>query len=73
MKSHNNYTNTIALAGSGVAVLLTVMIAVGGAVGWVRNVIAVAHSDFHAIDGELVIRAIGIPMVPVGAVMGWVP
>ena len=46
---------------------------IAGTTGWVRNIIAVAHSDFTSISGELVIRVIGIPAAPVGAVMGWVP
>jgi len=45
----------------------------GGSIGWVRNIIAVAHSDFSSIDGMTVIRVIGIPAVPVGAIAGWIP
>jgi hypothetical protein len=45
----------------------------GGSIGWVRNIIAVAHSDFSSIDGMTVVRVIGIPAAPVGAVVGWIP
>jgi hypothetical protein len=44
-----------------------------GFTGWVRNVIVVTQSDFTNINGELVVRVIGIPAAPVGSVMGWVP
>ena len=46
---------------------------IAGTTGWVRNLIAVAQSDFTSTSGELVIRVIGIPAALVGAVMGWVP
>jgi hypothetical protein len=49
------------------------LLVIAGTTGWVRNIIAVAHSDFTSINGELIIRVIGIPTVFVGAVMGWVP
>lgn len=49
------------------------VIVLGGSFGWVKNIIAVAHSDFSNINGELIVRVVGVPMVPIGAVMGWVP
>jgi hypothetical protein len=49
------------------------LVVIAGTTGWVRNIIAVAQSDFTSINGELVIRVIGIRAAPVGAVMGWVP
>lgn len=73
MGKYNNSDDTAALIGAGLAALLVVTIAAGSAVGWVRNVIAVTHSDFNHVDGELVVRVVGIPMAPVGAVMGWIP
>ena len=44
----------------------------GGGVGWARNIIAVTQSDFASINGEIVVRVIGIAVVPLGAVIGWV-
>jgi hypothetical protein len=73
MGNYNNSDDTAALLGAGLALFLAVTIAAGSAVGWVRNVIVVTRSDFHNIDGELVVRVVGIPMAPVGAVMGWIP
>jgi hypothetical protein len=49
------------------------LIVVVGGYGWVRNIIDVVHSDFSHVDGGLVVRVIGIPFVPVGAVAGWIP
>jgi hypothetical protein len=49
------------------------LLVITGTTGWVRNIIAVAQSDFTSIKGKLVIRVVGIPAAPVGAVMGWVP
>ncbi len=58
---------------SDLAVLGYCLFFLGGFIGWVRNIIAVAHSDFSSIDGMTVIRVIGIPAAPVGAVVGWIP
>jgi len=73
MGNYNNSDDTAVLLGAGLALFLAVAITTGSVVGWVRNVIAVAHSDFNHVDGELVVRVVGIPMAPVGAVMGWIP
>ena len=73
MFNSNNSDDTAALIGAGLAAILVVTLTAGGAVGWVRNIIAVTHSDFNNIDGELVVRVVGIPMAPIGAVMGWIP
>jgi hypothetical protein len=66
---NNNLKDAVA----GLSVLLSFALFAGGTVGWVRNIIAVTQSDFSNINGELVVRVVGTPMAPVGAVMGWVP
>jgi hypothetical protein len=53
------------------ALLLYGSIVIGGGIGWVRNLVALYHSDFGSVSGELIVRAIGVPVVPVGAVVGW--
>jgi hypothetical protein len=73
MGNYNNSDDNAALLGAGLAIFLAVAITTGSAVGWVRNVIVVTRSDFNHVDGELVVRVVGIPMAPVGAVMGWIP
>jgi len=58
---------------SGLTILVYCLLLLGASIGWVRNVIVVANSDFSSIDGMTVIRVIGIPAAPVGAVAGWIP
>jgi len=58
---------------SGLVIFGYCLLVFGGSIGWVRNIIAVAHSDFSSIDGMTVIRVIGMPLAPVGAVFGWIP
>jgi hypothetical protein len=58
---------------SGLIIPVYLVLAIGGSVGWVRNVIAVVYSDFSHIDGMTVVRVMGIPAAPVGAVVGWIP
>ena len=55
------------------AIGLGLTISIGGIVGWGVNVYKIIHSDFQHIDGELVIRVIGVPAAPIGAIMGYVP
>jgi len=55
------------------AIGLGTTILIGGIVGWGMNVYKVIHGDFQHIDGELVVRVIGVPAAPLGAIMGYVP
>lgn len=41
-----------------------------GAIGWICNIIEIAHSDF--VSGMVILRVIGIFFFPLGAVLGWV-
>ena len=41
-----------------------------GVVGWVMNIIAIIHSDF-VWTSLLIIRVIGVFIVPIGAVLGY--
>ena len=42
-------------------------------VGWVWNIVRLVGMDFDHITGVLVVRAIGIFVPPLGAVMGYIP
>lgn len=53
-------------------IVVWLLIAAAGFVGWVLNIVDLAHMDFAHITGMLVIRAIGIVVAPLGAVMGYV-
>lgn len=48
---------------------LTVIVGVG--YGWIENVIKLFNSDFAHLTGALVLRCIGVLVVPLGAVMGF--
>jgi hypothetical protein len=51
---------------------LQALVVAAGAYGWVTNVDKVLfHSSFDPPGGVVVIRAIGIPVVPLGIVMGY--
>jgi len=47
------------------------LVAVLGFGGWVANIVKLVGMDFAAITGMLIVRAIGIIVAPLGAVMGY--
>lgn len=51
--------------------LTIILLVLVGGWGWVWNVIKITESNFDVITGVLVIRVIGVFMVPLGAVMGF--
>lgn len=51
----------------GIAVAIAILI--GAFVGWVNNIIDLFHAT--AFSGMVVLRAIGIFMAPLGAVLGY--
>lgn len=53
------------LFGIGSVVVLVVL----AVIGWVLNILALASAG--AVDGEVILRAIGIFVFPIGVVMGW--
>lgn len=52
-----------------VGFFLMVLVGLGG---WIANIVKLIGMDFGAITGMLVVRAIGIPLAPLGAVMGFI-
>jgi hypothetical protein len=54
-----------------IPLLLYGTIVIGGGIGWIRNIVTLVHHDSGVVDGEVIVRAIGIPVAPVGAVVGW--
>jgi hypothetical protein len=52
-----------------VLVLLTVL----GAGGWIANIVKLVGMNFDPITGMLIVRAAGIFIAPLGAVMGFIP
>lgn len=61
----------IKLVGTGgLLIFLTLVITM--AIGWSANIVKLARSDFHdGVSGMEVVRVIGIPVVPVGVVVGY--
>jgi prepilin-type N-terminal cleavage/methylation domain-containing protein len=51
--------------------LLVVVLFVAGAGGWIANIVKLVGMSFDQITGMLVVRAIGIFVAPLGAVMGF--
>lgn len=57
--------------GSGYGVLLFYAVLIfGGGFGWVWNIVKIIQADF-VLSGLLVMRVIGVFVVPVGAVLGY--
>ena len=56
---------------SGQLALVFVIVALVGAWGWISNIIKLASMDFGGVTGMLVLRAIGVFVVPLGAVLGF--
>lgn len=52
--------------------MMVVAILVFGGVGWIANVVKLVGMNFDHITGLLIVRAIGIVLVPLGAVMGFI-
>ena len=58
-------------AGFTVTLLSLAFIAFIG-IGWVMNVATIINADFAQMTGGLILRCIGVFIVPVGGVAGWI-
>ena len=56
---------------SGHLALVLLIVALVGAWGWISNIIKLASMDFGGVTGMLVLRAIGVFVAPLGAVLGF--
>lgn len=54
-----------------IGVIFLIAIVIAGFAGWVLNIVKLADMDFAHITGMIVLRAIGILMAPLGAVLGY--
>lgn len=52
-------------------ILIWLTVVIVGGIGWVKNIIEIVHSDFAHITGMLVVRLIGVFIVPLGAILGY--
>ena len=64
MHKQRGYTGAMALF-----IIAIWVLALGG---WVANIVKLVGMDFGAITGLLIVRAIGIFIAPLGAVMGFI-
>lgn len=54
------------------ATLMMILAVIAGFGGWIANIVKFVGMDFGAVTGMLVIRAIGIVLAPLGAVLGFI-
>jgi hypothetical protein len=40
--------------------------------GWIANIVKLVGMDFAAVTGLMIVRAVGIVVPPLGAVMGFI-
>ena len=64
-------SNPITIKATGAMALFIIALWVLGLGGWVANIVKLVGMDFGAITGLLIVRAIGIFIAPLGAVMGY--
>lgn len=56
----------------GTAGMLFLLAVIGAmAIGWIMNIVTIAHSNFSDLTGMLILRVIGIFVAPLGSVLGW--
>lgn len=48
-----------------------VCILLAGAYGWVMNIVSIVNSDFAHLSGMLVLKVVGIFVVPLGCILGY--
>jgi hypothetical protein len=56
--------------GAGLWLLFWLTVVVGGIVGWILNIVKLAEMCCE-VSGMLLLRAAGILVAPLGAVLGW--
>ena len=53
-----------------VAGFFFVLLWIAAGAGWIMNIVTIAKADYFT--GMIVIRAIGVFVAPLGAVLGWI-
>ena len=54
------------------ALALWFVILLAGAIGWIMNIIAIFRDGVTPVTGEVVLRIVGIFMIPLGAILGYI-
>ena len=52
--------------------VLVLILYVAGVIGFVSNIVKLCKADFEPSYKEEILRGIGIPVAPVGAVLGYI-
>ena len=52
--------------------LVVAVVGIGGATGWVLNIVKLCHSSFQPVTPLIVLRMIGVFMAPLGAILGFI-
>ena len=63
--------NKLKQAGFTLTELIGGIIAFAAIVGWIMNIVTIAHTTFTPFTGELALRLAGIFVFPLGSVMGY--
>lgn len=50
---------------------VVVLVWILGFLGWCLNIVKLSHCDFEKPFNAEVIRIVGIPVAPAGAIVGW--
>jgi hypothetical protein len=64
---HHDYSKL----GGGVGVLLTLLIVLGGAIGYILNIAGIVHNINNPLTGMFILRIIGIFAFPFGCILGY--
>lgn len=51
--------------------MLFVALMIGGAIGWILNIVKIIASLGDVVTGMFIARCIGAFVAPIGAVLGW--
>ena len=52
--------------------IIIIVVIIGGLAGWVKNIIKLSNCDFEAPYKAEVIHSIGVVVIPVGMITGWI-
>lgn len=53
--------------------LLIAILVILGAVGWVMNLLEIIGSFSDPVTGAFIFRCIGVIVLPLGGILGWIP
>ena len=67
-----NLGDRVLVCGGFFGVIALIAFICAAAYGWVMNIVTLIGLDFSTVTAEIVLRVIGVFMVPVGCVAGWI-